>query len=501
MMVRAGWGLAVLLAGTALCGGVRGQAIDQAPLPSPPSFGQPVPPLVPATVGLPATGQIRTLTEALSAAYSYNPTLTSARAGLRATDEGVPTALAGWRPTIVVSGTGGTVSDKIDIKATQFGETTTTRSADGRMEGLASVTVTQPIYRGGRTKTATSEAINKVLTTRAQLIATEEQVFSDTVTAYVNVISDAQVLDLDRNNELVLTKQLQATNERFRVGEVTQTDVAQAEAALAQATATRETAEGTLQTARATFQQEVGELPGKLIEPQPLKLPTRTEDEARTMAASNNPNVVAARFNVAAAKDAFDNAYSQIMPTLSLQGSAYHYENQQQGNDVTAGGSLLAMLTVPLYQGGAEYAAIRQARQSWQQAADQIDTQRRQAVQQAITAWETYVSSKATIVSNRAAIRANEIALVGVEQEALVGTQTTLDVLNAEQALLQSRVTLVQTLASYVNASYSVAMAVGRLTARDLNLPVPLYDETAYYKAVHYRWIGTGDFATSQPGR
>ncbi len=504
MTGRAGLRCAVLLAGTTL-GGMAGAQVTS-PAPSSfqivaPPFGQPTPPPTPVTTGLPATGQIQTLVEALSAAYSYNPTLTAARAGLRATDEGVPSALAGWRPQVVVSGTAGAVSDKIVSKSQQFGTTTTSRIADSRTEGLASITVTQPIYRGGRTKATTNEAVNKVLTSRAQLIASEEQVFANTVSAYVNVISAAQVLDLDRNNEIVLTRQLQATNERFRVGAVTQTDVAQAEAALAQATATRETAEGTLQTARATFQQQVGELPGTLIEPQPLKLPVKTENAARILAASNNPNVVAARFNEAAAKDAFDVAYSQIMPTLALQGSAYIQQNQQTPNTAAQGGSILATLSFPLYQGGAEYAAIRQARQMWQQATQQIDDQRRTAVQQAISAWETYVSSKATIVSNQAGIRANEIALRGVEQEALVGTQTTLDVLNAEQALLQSRVALVQTLANYVNASYQVASAVGRLTARDLNLPVPLYDETAYYNAVRDRWIGTGDFATTQPGR
>ena len=170
-------------------------------------------------------------------------------------------------------------------------------------------------------------------------------------------------------------------------------------------------------------------------------------------------------------------------------------------NTLNKGSQILANLTIPIYQGGAEYSAIRQARQQQQQAHKLVDDARRTAIDQVSEAWENYNSAKSTIDSTRAQIRANQIALEGVQREAIVGSRTTLDVLNAEQALLNSRVTLVQNLANLVNASYAIAAAVGRLTARDLNLDVPLYDDTAYYQAVRNRWIGTGDFATSQPGR
>ncbi len=456
---------------------------------------------VPAAAQNLPTGQtVQTLQQALALAYTYNPTLTAARAGLRAADENVPTALAGWRPQITVTGGPGYATGKLETFSDSFGVAQYSPSPLERRIYQATISLNQNIYRAGRTKAQTSEAVNKVLTTRAQLIASEEQVFTDTVSAFVNVISAQQVLVLDVQNEQVLTKQLQATNDRFRVGEITQTDVAQAEAALAEATATRETAEGQLQTDRATFEQEVGVLPGKLIDPQPLKLPTRSEEQARALAAANNPNVVAALFNDAAAKDAFDLAYAQLMPSVALQASAF-YSHDQTPSEREQGGQVLANVTIPLYQGGSEYAAVRQARQQEQQAAKQVDDQRRTAVQQAVSAWETYIAAKGTIVSNQAAIKANQIALQGVEREALVGSQTTLDVLNAEQTLLQSQVTLVQTLANYVIASYGVASAVGRLTARDLNLPVGLYDDTAYYNAVKDRWVGTGDFATGQPGR
>jgi outer membrane protein len=456
----------------------------------------------------PTLPAVHTLQEALALAYTYNTTLTAARAGLRATDENVPAALAGWHPTLVFAGVAGYATghtNPVPGATVAGGDGSFPNPVAGareeRREYQATLTLTQSIYRGGRTKAQTNQAINRVYAARAALLATEEQVLAQTVSAFVGVISSEQVLELDRSDEQVLTKQLQATNDRFTVGEITRTDVAQAEAALAQATATRQTAEGQLQTARATFQQVVGVLPGKLVEPQPLKLPTRTEEQARLLAARNNPNVVSALFTDAEAKDTFDLAYSQLMPNVNVQGSAFYIHDVQQPFLRSQGGSVLANVTIPIYQGGSEYAAIRQARQQEQQTARQVDDARRTAVQQAVSAWETYVASKATIASDQAAIKANEIALEGIEREALVGSRTTLDVLNAQETLLQSRVALVQTLTNFITASYTVAQAVGRLTARDLSLPVELYDDTAYYNAVKNLWIGSGDFATNQPGR
>ena len=448
------------------------------------------------TPGL-AMAQSRTLQEALAAAYSNNPSLQASRAQLRAVDENVPTALAGWRPQVIVSGTAGSAFGNQSSNTT--GREIT--SQQGRAIVTGSATVTQPIYRGGRTTAATNRAENQVMTQRAKLIASEEQLFSDTVSAYVNVISTTQILALNGNNEQVLQRQLQATNDRFRVGEITRTDVAQAEAALAGATATRQTAEGNLQTARATFQRLVGELPDKLVEPQPLKLPTRTLEEAKAQASGNNPTVIAALFQNASDKDNFDLQYGALMPTVSIQGTGSYTQNSVQKNVRTEGGQVVASLSVPIYQGGSEYAAIRAARQTEQQSRRLVDDAKRTAVQQVISAWETYQAAKSTIDSTRTQIRSNQIALEGTQREAIVGSRTTLDVLNAEQILLNSRTTLVQNLSSLVTASYQVTSAVGRLTARDLNLQVPLYDETAYYQAVRNRWIGTGDYGTGQPGR
>jgi outer membrane protein len=463
-----------------------------------PATAQKAPAAAPIASGTQVT-QPRTLAEALALAYSNNPTLLSERANLRATDENVPAALSGWRPTVTMSGSAGFATDERTVHNPATSRNL--RSMTDRGLNAETITATQPLYRGGATRAGTNRAENQVMAGRARLYAQEQTTLQAVVQAYVNVIQTTQVLALNTNNEQVLTRQLQATNDRFRVGELTRTDVAQAEAALASATATRQTAEGNLQTARATFRDAVGALPGQLVEPQPLKLAARTLDQAQTAARGNNPTVVAALFDDAAAKDNFDLQYARLMPTLSLQAQYGRNEDTATKNLTTNTGQITAVLSLPIYQGGAEYAAIRQARQAQQQTRQKLEAARSTAVQQVTSAWATYGAAKAAIESTRQQIKANEIALEGVQREALVGSRTTLDVLNAEQALLNSRVQLIQNLGAMVTASHQVAAATGRLTARDMNLNVPLYDEKAYYAAVRNRWIGTGDYATDQPAR
>ena len=446
--------------------------------------------------GAKAQTEPHTLQEALAAAYSTNPTLLAARAALRAVDEGVPAALAGWRPTVSVTGQYGAQNG-----ADRLSGSTTGYVQDTKPSYLAQATISQPLYRGGRTEAGTHAAENRVFSQRGRLIATEENVFTNVITDYTNVIQAEQLLQLDVNNELVLNKQLQATNDRFRVGEITRTDVAQAEAALASARATRETAEGNLQTARAAYQRDVGFLPGNLVVPQPLAVPLKNAAEASRVAAANNPTLIYTMFDAAATKDAVDQAYAALLPTVSAVGAATLSNNQSFVETRSKGVSAVVQVTIPIYQGGAEYAAVRQARQTEEQSRKTVDDTRRQVIQAALTSYEQLVAARAAIDSSRAAVRANEIALEGTQREAIVGSRTTLDVLNAEQTLLQSRSTLVQNLATLITSSYGLASAVGRLTAKDLHLNVPLYDDTAYYVAVRDRLFGTGDYALSQPGR
>ncbi len=446
----------------------------------------------------PATGMPNTIQEALALAYATNPTLQTSRAQLRAADENVPKALAGWRPQVTIGAQAGKAYGSFGSVGPTGPVITPYNSVVQQVQG----TLTQPVYTGGKVPAMVHQAKNQVYATRAQLLASEETTLFNTAQAYVNVVQAEQLLQIDVNNEQILTKQLQSTNDRFRVGELTRTDVAQAEAALASATAQRETAEGTLQAARATYEQLVGvPPPPHLAAPQPLQLPVRTIEDAQAVAGRNNPNVVAALFNDVAARDAFDVAYAALMPTVGIQITAVHSKNEFGPGFSENGGLMLGTLNLPIYQGGGEYAAIRQARQQEIQARKQLEDQRRTAVQQAASAWEQLAAARASIASNRSAVRANEIAVEGLEREAMVGSRTTLDVLIGIQSLLTAQTALVQSLSSLVVSSYQVAQAAGRLTARDLNLNVPLYDDTAYYKAVKNLWIGTGDYATQDPGR
>ena len=428
----------------------------------------------------------------------------------------MPIALAGWRPTVSVT-TSGTVQDGRSSASVNepaqtdplTGQTLTTSQrlqTTQILHGLGGYTNTvsavQPLYEGGRTTGQTHQAVNRVMAERANLISTEQQVFANVVSAYVGVIEDQQLLQLQINNEKVLEEQLRATNDRFRVGEITRTDVAQAEAALASARAARQQAEGTLQTAQATYTQQVGSAPpSNLIPPQPLALPVHDQDQAVALAVANNPNVINALFTEASDKDAVDVEMSVLLPKLSLQGQYQRAFNQGSADESTEIKEGLLTVTVPIYQGGSEYATVRQAKQTAQQARRQVDVQRRSAAQLAVSNWQNLVSFAASIDSDRTAIQSNIIALDGVERQAIVGTSTTLEVLQQQQTLLSAQVTLVQSLSNLVLTSYGVAAAIGRLTARDLALRVPLYDETAYYNAVRDRLWGLNDYAVSQPGR
>jgi outer membrane protein len=448
----------------------------------------------------------QTLQEALAQTYNNNPSLLAARAQLRGVDEGVPQALAGWRPTVVMAGSYGAADVRTRSQQQQFRpdgsffwrdpnfpQSTTIRQE--RSPATASITLTQPIYRGGRTTAQTRQAENLVLAQRARLIATEQQVLGDAVSAYISVIQNGELLRLNINNEQVLARQLQATNERFRVGEITRTDVAQAESRLAGARTSRTQAEGTLQIARATFERVIGEAPRRLTNPQPLQQPVRSQAEAQAMAVASNPNVVAALFNAASARDNIDVQASALMPQLSGNAQAFRNDSNLAPHSRQNGGQVTLNLSAPIYQGGAEYAAVRQARQTAQQTLSQVDEARRVAAEAAARSWETLVSARAAVTSVRVQIRAQEIALDGVQREAIVGSRTTLDVLNAEQELLNARTSLVNALAAVVTGSYALAGAVGRLTAQDLGLAVELYDMTAYYQAVRNRWAGLGNYA------
>lgn len=427
----------------------------------------------------------QSLQEALAAAYANNPTLQAARARLRATDENVPQALAGWRPTVTLQGRAGYA----DGTATNTRIGTRLDSERNLLSGSA--TLVQPLYRGGRTVAQTRRAESQVMAERANLIAIEQQVLLDAITAYVNVIQNQEVLRLAENNVRVLMRQLQAARDRFRVGEITRTDVAQAEARLERARSERANAEGQLQNSRAAYARVIGEVPRALAPPPPIRPVATSADEAARLAEVNSPGVLRAVFDEQAALANVDVVFGELLPSVNLEASTFRNDNVSQPGTRATGSQIVAALSVPLYQGGQEHARVRQAKQQAQQAREVLAEAQRAAVENARRAWETLTSSRAQISALQAQVRANEIALDGVQREALVGSRTTLDVLNAEQELLDARVALVRATRDVVIASYALAATAGRLTARDLNLPVPIYDPLDHYGAVRNRLFGT----------
>ncbi len=464
-----------------------------APAPAPQSTA----PAAAGTTALPST-----LTQALVLAYNNNATLQSQRAVLRQADEQVPTALAGWKPTVQLQGTLGQVSQtaKQPFSALDSSLGTYTLNEHFRSSN-DQATLTQPLYQGGKTTAATREAKNSVYAARATLLATEQTVFTNVVQAYVSVVEDKQVLALNQSNEAVLRQQLQDTTTQFNVGEITMTSVAQAQASLSQAIEQVQVSTGNLKIAEENFRQLVGVYPApELVAPQPLLLPVNTKVDLANTAVANNPNVIAAQFTDAAAKDAVNVAFAALMPTVSVQASAFHQTGQSAANTTLNGESIIGQLSVPLYQGGQEYAAIRSARAKEQQSFAAILDAQRTAFYQGSQAWEAIVATRAAIVATNSEIKANAIALDGTEREELVGTRTTLDVLNAQELLLNSQVQQVQNIGTLVNNTYNAAAAMGRLTVRDLGLPVQEYDDLKYYNAVKYAGFGMGESADHDAG-
>lgn len=425
-----------------------------------------------------------TLDEALIKAYLNNPTLKSERAALRATDEGVSQALANWRPN--VSWTGSINRAKNDNNA---------RTGNERSQIItpmsSSFTVSQPLFRGFQTVSATAEAEANVKAERWRLIEQEQTTFIDAVTAYSNVVRDIAVLNLNRNNEAVLQRQLEATRDRFEVGELTRTDVSQAEARLAKSTADRIQSEGDLESSRANYQNLIGDLPVDLEVPNlPADLPTSAE-EAIERAKKNNPEFLASYFDEEAALENIDEVAGQLLPELSLEASQSTNFESSSKNSRSDDARIGLTLTVPFYQQGSVYSQVREAKQTAAEKRMDMEQARRNAVEAAHSGWEGLVTAKARIQSFLAQIRAAEVALDGVQREAAVGSRTVLDVLDAEQELLDAKVSLVRAQRDELVAVFELKQAIGDLTAEKLGLDTGIYDPDVHYNEVRDAWVGT----------
>ena len=427
----------------------------------------------------------QTIEDTLMIAYRNNPTLLGQRAKLRATDEGVPQALSDWRPSVEITGSAGLEGINNSIATGPLGR------GQHREPRSLGMTLTQSLYRGGRTLAATREAENTVHAERARLSGTEQDVLLDAATAFLDVFRDEAVLKLNINNEQVLKRQFEATRDRFEVGEITRTDVHQAEARLAGAAADRIESEGNLEASRATYQNIVG-----MSAPRGLKAPARAyalpDDKATAnmTAAVDNPVVVSAEFDRKALEDKVDEVRGELLPTLSVStGVTRAFESSSQTGRLDTA-KVTLNLTVPLYQQGEVFSRLREAKQDVAEQVQIVDKARRDAIEEATRAWESLVTARARVKSFKAQIKANVVALEGVEREAQVGSRTVLDVLDAEQELLDSRVAHVRAQRDELVAVFELKEGMGQLTAREMRLPVEYYDPTGHYRGVRNKWFG-----------
>ncbi|PWC39654.1 TolC family outer membrane protein [Azospirillum sp. TSO35-2] len=428
----------------------------------------------------------QSLEQALAQAYANNPTIGAQRARLRAVDEGVPQAMSGYRPTARV-----TAGISRSMGESKYDGGSTGSESNPKQLG---VTATQPIY-DATVAPAVRRAERLIEAQRATLIASEQSVLLAAAQAYLDIVQNQAILQLQTNNEQVLRRQLDAARDRFRVGEYTRTDVSQSESRLSAAIASKISAEGQLKASRATYERLVGAMPGELKAPKPaFKLP-KTIDELVELARANNPNVLSASYTEAAQREAVDQQYGRLLPSVSLSasGTRTYDPGRSSGIDLNRSDSaqVTAQVTIPLYQAGQPEALVREAKQTANQARLQIEESRRQVTESAISAWQSLQTARASIESYKAQIKAAQIALEGVRQEAQVGSRTVLDVLNQEQELLNARVFLVRAQHDEMVAAFNVLAASGQLTADRLNLPVQYYDPQANYDKTRGKWFGT----------
>ena len=422
------------------------------------------------------------LVEALAFAYENNPDLLAARANLRKVDEGVPAAKSGWRPTVTSS---------LSLGASQTNSDSGGTSSDtSSFPGSLSLSVNQSVYDGGRTEISVRQAETNVQTERSRLFTAEQNVMLSGATAFVDVISARSVVELQTNNLNRLEKQLEATRERFKVGEVTRTDVAQAEARVDRAKADKIKATGDLTSSNSTYQRVFGKRAGELQPPEKVKDLPREITEAVNYALENNFSLIAAKFEELSALDGVSLSQSSLRPTVTVSGSASHSETSGDADSSSTSLSLNANISIPLYQAGAVYSGIRSAKEEANRRRILVEAARRNVIETSSKAFTAWTTARAQAEALQAEVASAEIALEGVEQEALVGARTVLDVLDAEQERLSAQVRLVRASRDNFVAAYTLLSALGKLTAKNLGLPVEIYNYDKNFVRVRNLYYG-----------
>jgi outer membrane protein len=439
-----------------------------------------------------------TLEWALVQAYQNNPSLNAQRAALRATDENVPQALSGYRPKLSITTNGSENYTSVQTHTygangtNAAGEIATVTEANAPYTGRGvAATATQTLYNGFQTANRVRQAESQIMGARETLRVTEQQVLLDAATAYMNLLRDEAILELNRRNVEVLTEQLKQTRDRLSVGEVTRTDVAQAESRLAAGRSSLLGAQSNYVTSTANYQRVIGVAPGKLAAGTPVDhFSPPAIKGAIEQGQQQSPSVLAAAYGVDIAELAVKVNEGSLYPNLALTATASENYYPVYTTNKQFIGTIGGVLTIPIYQGGGEYSAIRQAKETLGQQRLNLDVNRDQARATVVQSWGQLDAAKAQIEATTAQVNAAEIALDGVRSQARVGERTTLDVLNAQQELVNARVALVTAQHDRVVASYTLLAAVGALSVQRLGLNTPVYDPQVHYQQVRDAWIG-----------
>lgn len=440
-------------------------------------------------MGLTGPAYAETINGALAKAYRFNSAFNSARAGVRATDESVPLAKSGYRPSVNAQGEVSYTAQR----SNQTGPSVTSRIATGSF----GIQLNQMLFDGFQTKNTVRTAEAQVRASRESLRNTEQNTLLNAASAYMDVIRDRQIAALSQQNLAFLNEQVRAARSRFDVGEGTRTDVAQAEAQRANAVATASQAKARVQASSGLYRQYVGEDPGKLQMPKALaKMLPKSLDSGFALAAEEHPAIVASQHLIDAAGFTVKSSEGALLPQLDATAglSASTSRRDTDGlpgvNTDSRSASIGATLTIPIYNGGATSARIRQNKELLGQARIDLDV-RRDEVRQALTsAWSSYNAARESVEANRTLVAASRLALSGVVEERNVGQRTTLDVLEAQATVLQAQINLASDEHDVVVASYAVLNAMGRLTAKRLGLSVAEYNPKEHYDAVKDKWHG-----------
>lgn len=429
-----------------------------------------------AVLGLsPIPAKAETLADALKSAYLNSGLLEQNRALLRSADEGVAQAVANLRP--IIDWTSGISLDSTDTRSQGVNRNNTSTSLNLGIIGSLL------LYDFGRSDFLTESAKETVLATRQTLISVEQFVLLTGVQAYMNVIRNQEFVELRQNNLRLLREELRAAQDRFEVGEVTRTDVAQAESAVALAQSGLAAAQGDLTRAIEEFREAIGRDPGVLQTPADLPQLGENVDAAKAAALRRHPDLLQAQHNVAAAELNIRAAEAALLPTLNLTAQVGASEDLD-GSDMSRNGSLGVELRGPIYRGGRLTSQQRQAMAQRDGQLAQLHLAGLQVKQDVGDSYANLLAARASRTASREAVRAAQVAFDGTREEATLGARTTLDVLDAEQSLLDAEANLISANADVVIAAYSVLASIGELTARDLNLGVQTYDPAAYYELV-----------------